>query len=71
MEPPSECDGDAQRVAWRIAYLEAAEMTPEEAAEVARLRRVQRWLAAAPERRAALRAALVASAAVWMAGGVR
>ena len=71
MEPPSEGDGDAQRVAWHIAYLEAAEMSPEEAAEVARLRRVQRWLAAAPERRAALRAVLVASAAVWIAGGVR
>lgn len=57
---------DAQRVAWHIAYLLAGEMSAEERAELNRLRRVQRWLSVAPERRAALRLALIASVMVWM-----
>jgi hypothetical protein len=62
---------DAAQVAWHIAYLLAGEMAPEEVEELARLRRVQRWLGVAPERRAALRLALVAASAVRLAGGVR
>jgi hypothetical protein len=65
MEAPAPGE-DARRVAWHIAYLLAGEMDAEERAELNRLRRVQRWLSVAPERRAALRLALIASAAVWM-----
>lgn len=69
MERPGEGE-DAQRVAWHIAYLLAGEMTPEEVEELARLRRVQRWLAVAPERRAGLRLALIAAATVRLAGAI-
>lgn len=65
---------DAQRVNWHIAYLLAAPMDAVEVAELARLRRVQRWLAVAPERRAALRGVAIASAVVrfmTVMGGVR
>jgi hypothetical protein len=69
MERPAAGE-DAQVVAWHIAYLLAGPLSPEEALELARLRRVQRWLAAAPERRAALRVALVATSAVRMVGAI-
>lgn len=69
MERPAAGE-DAQVVAWHIAYLLAGEMTPEEAEELARLRRVQRWLGVAPERRAAVRLALVAASAVRLAGAI-
>lgn len=65
-----ECDGDLTRVAWHIAYLLAGEASPKEVAELARLRRVQRWLSVAPERRAALRLALVAAATVRVTGSI-
>jgi hypothetical protein len=74
MERPAAGE-DAQVVAWHIAYLLAGPLSPEEVTELARLRRVQRWLVAAPERRAALRVALVAASAVRLAitvmGGVQ
>lgn len=60
----------SQRVSWHIAYLLAAPMDAVEVAELARLRRVQRWLAVAPERRAALRGVAIASAVVRMAGAI-
>lgn len=69
MERPAAGE-DAQQVAWHIAYLLAGEASPEEVAELARLRRVQRWLSVAPERRAALRLALVAAATVRVTGAI-
>lgn len=69
-ERPAEGE-DAERIAWNIAYLLAGPVSAEEASELARLRRAQRWLAEAPERRAALRAVLVAASAVWLSMNTR